>query len=44
MQLGLDYARTRRLWLSYATGQLFIALPPRPPVQANQVTDTASPR
>jgi predicted aspartyl protease len=29
MLLGLDYARTRRLWLSYATGQLFVALPPQ---------------
>lgn len=35
MLLGLDYARTRRLWLSYATGQLFVALPPRLPVHAN---------
>jgi len=37
MLLGLDYARTRRLWLSYATGQLFVALPPaRPPIQGNR--------
>ena len=35
MLLGLHYARTRRLWLSYATGQLFVALPPRLPVHAN---------
>ena len=25
--LGIDYARRRRLWLSYATGQMFVALP-----------------
>jgi predicted aspartyl protease len=35
MLLGLDFARTRRLWLSYATGQMFVALPPRLPVHAN---------
>jgi predicted aspartyl protease len=28
MLLGLDYLRTRRVWISYATGQLAIALPP----------------
>jgi predicted aspartyl protease len=31
MLLGLDYAKTRRVWLSYATGQLFVVPPlPRP--------------
>jgi predicted aspartyl protease len=29
--LGIDYARRRHLWLSYATGQLFVILPPRTP-------------
>ena len=36
MLLGMDYARTRRLWLSYATNQLFVAprrVPPAPPVE-----------
>ena len=25
MLLGMDYARTRRIWLSYATNQMFVA-------------------
>ena len=31
MLLGLDYLRQRRVWISYATGQLAIALPPPAP-------------
>lgn len=30
MLLGADYFRARRVWLSYAANQLFIALPPPP--------------
>lgn len=44
MLLGLDYARTRRLWLSYATGQLFVVPPPRrPQPQANRTNGTQGP-
>lgn len=41
MLLGIDYASVRRLWLSYATGQLFVVPPlplpppPLPPPPAN---------
>jgi hypothetical protein len=38
MLLGLDYARTRHLWLSYATGQIFVVpqAPETAPIAANQ--------
>lgn len=49
MLLGMDYARTRRLWLSYATQQMFVAprrraapatLTPRPdvPIEGQTLT------
>jgi Aspartyl protease len=36
MLLGLDYARTRDIWLSYSTRQLFVALPAAPQPQASR--------
>lgn len=40
MLLGLDYARTRHLWLSYATRQLFVVPSlPRPPLTADHPND-----
>jgi predicted aspartyl protease len=44
MLLGLDYARTRHLWLSYATDQLFVVPPPRPRPQANRTSGAQGPR
>jgi hypothetical protein len=40
MLLGLDYARTRHLWLSCATRQLFVVPSlPRPPLTADDPND-----
>jgi predicted aspartyl protease len=33
MLLGLDFLRWRKVWLSYATGQVFLQFTPRPRVQ-----------
>ncbi|HTW70603.1 MAG TPA: retropepsin-like aspartic protease [Acetobacteraceae bacterium] len=44
MLLGLNYARSRDLWLSYATDQLFVVRPVRPGApRAQQATVTRSP-